>query len=48
MYFGLVLTEIFFLLESLIAFLAFEWLFKFFEKAPSPLFWRVDDGIRVA
>jgi hypothetical protein len=43
---GLVLTEILFLLESLIAFLALERLFKFFEKAPPPLFWRVNDGIR--
>lgn len=45
--FGLVLAKILFLLEPLIAFLALERLFKFFKKAPPPLFWRVDDGIRV-
>jgi hypothetical protein len=44
---GLVLAKIHFLLEPLIAFLALERLFKFFKKAPPPLFWRVDDGIGI-
>ena len=43
----LVLAKVLLFLEPLVALFALEWPFKFFKKAPPPLFWRVDDGIRV-
>lgn len=43
MHFGLVLPQILFLLEPLITFLALEGLLELLEKAPPPLFRRVDD-----
>ena len=45
MHFGLVLAQIFFLLEPLAAFFAFEGLFKVFEKAPSTFLRRISDRI---
>jgi hypothetical protein len=38
----LVLAEVLFLLESFVAFFAFEWFFKFFNEALSALFWRIN------
>ena len=38
----LVFAKVLFLLESFVAFFAFEWFFKFFKEALSALFWRIN------
>ena len=45
MYLRLVLAQVFFFLESLIAFFTLERFFKLFKKALSALFRRINDSV---